>query len=190
MHLPTGIRTTQYSVNQCNLILSRNVGLDNSHYNWKEADITEYAFENLAFLRDDIHGLAFISGGGLHEISCPGDAANSMDITLMRCFSRTVGTDGEPDGELPGLLEWDYALLPLAGESNAELVRQKIVLSAATAVLPFLPVNSSRKKVLSHSLPKIVFILPVCLPATTACSFVPPTTPAKKAPAPLSFAAR
>lgn len=57
--------------------------------------------------------------------SCPGDAANSMDITLMRCFSRTVGTDGEPDGELPGLLEWDYALLPLAGESNAELVRQK-----------------------------------------------------------------
>lgn len=125
LHLPTGIRTTQYSVNQCNLILSRNVGLDNSHYNWKEADITEYAFENLAFLRDDTHGLAFISGGGLHEISCPGDATNSMDITLMRCFSRTVGTDGEPDGELPGLLEWDYALLPLAGESNAELVRQK-----------------------------------------------------------------
>lgn len=125
LHLPTHIDAGQYHVNQCNLIITRATGLDQRHYNWKEADISEYSFENLAFIRDETHGLAFISGGGLHEISCPKDESGSMDITLMRCFSKTVGTNGEPDGELPGLLEWDYALLPLAGETDAQLVRIK-----------------------------------------------------------------
>jgi alpha-mannosidase len=110
-------------------MISRKTGLDNSHYTWKETDITEQAFENMVFLRSDNqlspHGLLFLSKGGLHEVSCPGDKENSIDITLLRCFSKTVNTDGEPDGELQGIQVFEYALLPISNETDCELVLQK-----------------------------------------------------------------
>jgi len=125
LHLPTHVSAPVYHVNQCNLILERKTGLATDHYDWKEADITEYSFENMAFIKEESHGLLFLSGGGLHEISCPGDADNSMDITLLRCFGTTVDTNGEPDGQLLGKQEFSYALLPIAGESHKELVQIK-----------------------------------------------------------------
>lgn len=125
LHLPTGIPASEYYVNQCNLILKRKAGLDITHCDWKESDITEYPFENMAFIRGGGHGLLFLSGGGLHEISCPADAENSMDITLLRCFEKTVGTDGEPDGQLSGDQTFVYALAPISNETDAELVRAK-----------------------------------------------------------------
>lgn len=130
LHLPTGLAADHYQVNQCNLILSRRCGLDHSHVRWKEADITEYSFENMAFIRDKAQGLLFLSGGGLHEISCPADTENSMDITLLRCFRRTTGTDGERDGQLLGRQVFDYALMPISDESEGELVRLKDIFTA------------------------------------------------------------
>lgn len=118
LHLPTGLAADHYQVNQCNLILSRRCGLDHSRVRWKEADITEYSFENMAFIRDKAQGLLFLSGGGLHEISCPADTENSMDITLLRRFRRTTGTDGERDGQLLGRQVFDYALMPISDESE------------------------------------------------------------------------
>ena len=125
LHLPTGINSSTYYVNQCNLILSRPVGIDHSHYTWKEADISEYPFENTAFIKDETHGLLFLSKGGLHEISCPNDIQNSMDITLLRCFSKTTGTNGETDGQLHGIQTFEYALMPLGTENYGDIVRVK-----------------------------------------------------------------
>lgn len=129
LHLPTNVVTDSYHVNQCNLILSRKTGQDDSHYTWKEHDITEKQFENMVYIRTDDklipHGLMFLSRGGLHEVSCPGDKENSIDITLLRCFSKTVNTDGEPDGQLQGRQIFEYALLPISDESNRDLVLMK-----------------------------------------------------------------
>ncbi len=129
LHLPTNVSSDDYHVDQCNLILNRKAGLDTSHYTWKENDITEQSFEAMVFTRSedttDPHGLLFISKGGLHEVSCPGDRENSMDITLLRCFNKTVNTDGETDGQLPGTHTFEYALLPISTESDCELVRRK-----------------------------------------------------------------
>lgn len=125
LHLPTGLSSGHYHVNQCNLILTRRSGLDHSHVHWKEADITEYSFEDMAYIRDGESGLLFISGGGMHEISCPADTKNSMDITLLRCFGRTTGTNGETDGQLLGQQVFEYALMPISNETESELVRIK-----------------------------------------------------------------
>ena len=129
LHLPTKIDADTYYVNQCNLILNRPTGLDNSHYTWKEADITEYPFESMVYIRSknpsDPHGFLFLSQGGLHEVSCPGGEENSIDITLLRCFSKTVNTDGEPDGQLQSRQEFHYAIMPLSEETDCELVRIK-----------------------------------------------------------------
>lgn len=129
LRFPTNVVSDVYHVNQCNLILSRTTGLDHSHYNWKETDITEKQFESMAFIcSDDVatpHGLLFLSKGGLHEVSCPGDRENSMDITLLRCFNKTTKTNGEPDGQLQGKQVFDYALMPMFDEGIEELVRMK-----------------------------------------------------------------
>lgn len=129
LHLPTNVASSSYCVNQCNLMLRRPIGLDNSHYTWKETDITEQSFDNMVYIRSEDqatpHGLLFISKGGLHEVSCPRDKENSMDITLLRCFNKTVNTDGEPDGQLQGKQVFDYALLPFTNETDCELVLRK-----------------------------------------------------------------
>lgn len=130
LYLPTHTMSGEsYCVNQCNLILNRRTGIDHSHYKWKETDIMEYPFENLAFIRSEDrktpHGLMFLSKGGLHEVSCPGDQENSIDITLLRCFDKTVNTNGEPDGQLQGRQVFDYALLPISDETDSELIRRK-----------------------------------------------------------------
>ncbi|WP_312369657.1 glycosyl hydrolase-related protein [Lachnoclostridium sp.] len=125
LHLPTNVPSESYFVNQCNLIVRRQVGIDHSHYLWKEADISEYPFENMAFIRNHNNGLLFISKGGLHEVSCIGDKENSMDITMLRCFCKTVGTNGEVDGQLQGRQIFEYALLPISNETDSELVRIK-----------------------------------------------------------------
>ena len=129
LHLPTNVCSSMYRANQCNLILNRPTGLDTSHYTWKETDITEQPFESMVFIRSENesspHGLLFISKGGLHEVSCPGDKENSMDLTLLRCFSKTVNTDGEPNGQLQGRQVFDYALIPISNETDCELVLLK-----------------------------------------------------------------
>jgi hypothetical protein len=119
-----------YYVNQCNLILQRNTGLDINSYDWKETDIAERAFESMVFTREGEkkdRGLLFLSKGGLHEVSDFGGEHPCLNITLFRAFKTTVGTNGEPDGELQGDLEFDYAFAPIAGESDGELVRMKDV---------------------------------------------------------------
>ena len=84
----------------------------------------------MVYMRDGAGGLLFLSGGGLHEVSCPADADNSIDITLMRCFRRTTGTDGETGGQLSGHQVFEYALMPLSDETDGELVRIKDTFTA------------------------------------------------------------
>lgn len=115
----------EYFVNQCNLILKRKTGLDITAFDWKETDIPEHAFESMVFTREREGGLLFISKGGLHEVADSGSERPALGITLFRAFRNTVGTNGEPGGQLQGDLSFDYALMPIAKETDAELVRVK-----------------------------------------------------------------
>lgn len=125
LHLPINVPADYYQINQCNLVLQRPIAADTTHFDWKENDITEASFENMAWIQTAARGLLFISGGGLHEVSPSAADGGSLDITLLRCFQRTTGTNGEDDGQLLGSQTFSYALMPLSCETNAELVRIK-----------------------------------------------------------------
>ena len=124
LRLATGIRTKEYTVSQCSDLVSRPCGLYGQDYDWKEADIGERQFEDLVLKRGDKNGFAFFSKGGLHEVYCPAENGD-IDVTLMRCFSTTFLTDGEPDGQLQGTVRYDYALYPVNTESDADIFREK-----------------------------------------------------------------
>ena len=61
----------------------------------------------------------------MHETANCGGANPALNITLFRSFSKTVGTNGEKDGLLQGDLVFDYAIAPVAEETDAELIRIK-----------------------------------------------------------------
>jgi hypothetical protein len=128
-----GADRDRYTVNQAFCFIERPSGVEKGTGDWSESAKPEKQFESIVLRKGaDGGGLAFISGGGLHEVAAgDGDAAD-MQITLMRCFRRTYLTDGQPDGQLQGATEFKYRLMPLGAESLAELTRVKDSLTAGT----------------------------------------------------------
>ena len=91
---------------------------------WPEPEMVEKNFAGIIGKRDAAGGIAFLSRAGLHEAGFLEDENRSIAVTLLRAFRRTVQTDGETDGQLPGDREFDYALdLFPAERTFAELVR-------------------------------------------------------------------
>ncbi|MHB1485877.1 MAG: glycoside hydrolase family 38 N-terminal domain-containing protein [Saccharofermentanales bacterium] len=125
--LPTGIPEGHYCADQAFAMVERPVGFDESTGNWKEYDKREKAFGSMVWKRDaKNNGLAFISRYGLHECAALEDDPGTLNVTLFRSFSKTFLTNGEPDGQLQGNLEFSYRVLPInASDTFADLVRIK-----------------------------------------------------------------
>ena len=140
--LPTDIAGDTYQAGQAFTLVTRTVGANPSTQDWKEPAYGEHNFDGILVKRAaDGTGLAFISGGGLHEAAALDDERHSLLVTLFRSFGQTVGTDGQPDGQLQGPLSFRYRLLPLTAEdSAADLVRCRDALQTGvrqyTATLP------------------------------------------------------
>lgn len=123
--LPTGIREATWQAGQSFGVVERPVGRDPGTHDWKEVDKAEKAFAHIARkTRPDGSGFAFISAGGLHECAALAGGEGLLEITLLRAFSKTFLTDGEPDGQLQDVLEYEFLLAPTGPEDSfADLVR-------------------------------------------------------------------
>ncbi|WP_010258690.1 glycosyl hydrolase-related protein [Treponema primitia] len=122
----TGLNTPEYETDQAFAIVSRRAGVHRETNTWKEYDRGEHGFSNLVMRRDAKTGggLAFISKGGMHECAAHTDEEGALEITLFRSFGNTVFTNGESDGQLSGILHFNFALLPLnSGDSNGTIIK-------------------------------------------------------------------
>ena len=96
-------------------LVERAITVDPKTDSWQEAELAEKPFLHLQAVGDGQRGLAFISGGGLHEGGVADDQRRTMQVTLLRSFRATIATGGEPDGLETGTITWRYALMPYAG---------------------------------------------------------------------------
>jgi len=130
--LPTDVADARtYLAQQPYDVLERAIALDPETADWQEVEIAEKPFVAVQSVGAGKRGLAFISGGGLHEGGVADDARRTMQVTLLRSFRRTVGTSGEHDGLELGRLCYRYALKPFAGElPRAEAIRASQALQA------------------------------------------------------------
>ena len=133
LRIPTGIPGSFFT-SQAFAFLTRSPGRESGSesHDFREAEPLEKNFSGIAGKRDDAGGLAFLSSGGLHEIS--GTPEGDLLITLFRAFRRTVGTEGEIDGELLRELCFDCAYRFFLHETDADLHRAHLLLRAAPTV--------------------------------------------------------
>ncbi len=124
--VPTGI-TGKYFTGQSFVCLERSPGRESgcSSENYAEAEPMEKNFNGITGKRDAQGGIAFLSQYGLHEISGSKYDSGDLFVTLLRAFQRTVATNGENDGQLPGQLKYEYAYSLFDGRTGyAGLYRQ------------------------------------------------------------------
>lgn len=115
--IPTSIKNIpEYYTHTHFDIVERNIEIDKNTKNWQEVEILQKPFLDFIVASDKKRGLAFICGDGLHEGGLRDDKVRTMEITLLRSFSRTVGTLGESEGLEKGKIELNYILLPFSGK--------------------------------------------------------------------------
>ena len=129
LRLPSVVDGDTYEAAQAFGYVSRKCGEDTSTADWREYGWAERNMAGICAKRKGNRGLAFVSAYGLHE--CGVWENGDMDITLFRAFSKTVGTHGEPDGELLERLEFSYKIISFGEkDSFASLAREQDFLSA------------------------------------------------------------
>lgn len=82
---------------------------------WQEKINPEKAFTTFCGVQDKKGGFAVLSPFGLHEYEVTQTPERTLALTLFRSTFKTVGTSGEPDGELLGEMDFEYLLYPFAG---------------------------------------------------------------------------
>lgn len=116
LRLATGITGNTYYAGQSFAFVERETGRDMNTADWKEASSLEKNCNGMVVKRNGQGGLAFLSKHGLKECAVTEDG--TIDMTLLRCYRKTVQTNGEPDGQLIGIHEFEYALVPLTREDT------------------------------------------------------------------------
>ena len=122
--LPTGVNAPTYRASQAFYVAERQVEINPASLTWEEKEQTEKAMNGFAYKRQGSRGLAFVSGGGLHEIGAFPGEEGLLAVTLLRCFGTAVSGHVSVDGQMQG--EWNYrfGLLPLAQETDADIQRR------------------------------------------------------------------
>ncbi len=123
--IPTGVTEDRYFASEAFCVVERKVSLPKEREMWREACQHEKAMTYFAYKRQNDRGLAFISGGGLHEVGAFDDVDGTLTVTLMRCIGKAEPAQVSVDGQLLG--EWDYhfALMPLCkGDTDADMHRE------------------------------------------------------------------
>jgi len=128
---PSDVPAETYYADQPFVFVERPVEVNPESHAYMEMDPVERPHHTVFGIEDEQGGLAVLCPEGLHEHSVYDDDRRTLALTLYRSFARTVGTEGEPGGELLQNLEFEYALYPYAGEADrGKLVRMVAELQA------------------------------------------------------------
>jgi len=128
--MPTGVTAPTYHVSQAFCTVERPVATNPASLEWAERDLPEKSMTGFAYRREGDRGLAFISGGGLHEIGVFDNSEGLMAVTLLRCFRRSHPGAESYGGQQQGISKYHFGLLPMvAADTDAHLQRTQDILA-------------------------------------------------------------
>ncbi len=131
--IPTGVTAPTYHVSQAFCTVERPVATNPASLEWAERDLPEKSMTGFAYRREGNRGLAFVSGGGLHEIGVFDNEEGLMAVTLLRCFRRAHPGAESYDGQQQGISKYHFGLLPLVAEDTDACV-QRVQDALATGI--------------------------------------------------------
>lgn len=134
--IPTHTGGKYYFSSACFGFNKREIGLDVSKQDYQQPDMAEKTTSGIVFKQDekDGSGLAFVSGGGLHECAVYDDADSTIGITLLRSFMHVHRSDTNCDGQLLGTHQYRFAIAPMVKETTMGYLQ---TLSDRLAAEPF-----------------------------------------------------
>ncbi len=111
---PSGAKAKTWLSDQAFDVVQRNIALREDNHECFELEVDTKPQQSWSAVHDDRRGLAIISTG-LIESAVPDVEEKPLALTLFRSTRRTVATDGEPEGQIPGTMSFTYAIKPLSG---------------------------------------------------------------------------
>jgi len=112
---PSGTKAKTYLADTPFDVVERPIALRRDNHEYRELEVETRPQQSWTAVHDARHGLAVVADGGLLETAVRDLPGRPIALTLFRGFRRTVFTDGEPGGQMPGTLMFRYALVPLMG---------------------------------------------------------------------------
>jgi hypothetical protein len=98
-------------------VVERPIALRADNHLYRELEVETRPQQSWTAVYAGQRGLAVI-GAGLVEAAVRDLPDRPIALTLFRATRRTVFTDGEPNGQLPGTLVFRYWIAPLTGEPD------------------------------------------------------------------------
>jgi alpha-mannosidase/mannosylglycerate hydrolase len=112
--LPSGAQADTYLADTPFDVVERPIALRADNHLYRELEVETKPQQSWTAVHDAERGLAVISPGQL-ETAVRDLPERPIALTLMRSTRRTVMTDGEPGGQLPGTWRFKLAIVLLAG---------------------------------------------------------------------------
>jgi len=110
---PSGCRATTYLTDSAFDVIRRPIMLRKNNHEFRELEVETKPQQSWTAVYKESRGLAVITSG-LMESTVRDSVDRPIILTLFRGTRRTVGTNGEPGGQILGKLEFLYWLVPLA----------------------------------------------------------------------------
>lgn len=115
--LPSGAKAETYLTDSQFDVVERPIALRQDNHLYGELEVETRPQQSWTAVYDAQGGLAVISDG-LLESAVRDLPERPIALTLFRSTGRTVGTTGEPDGQMRGSLTFNYWIVPLQGEPD------------------------------------------------------------------------
>jgi hypothetical protein len=139
--LPSGAAADTYLADTPFDVVERPIQLRPDNHLYRELELETKPQQTWTAVFDEERGLAVVSDG-LLETAVRDLSDRPIALTLFRATGRTVGTDGEPDGQVQGVLGFRYWLVPLTGEPDrVEMCELGQVISSGLRVVQLRPAD-------------------------------------------------
>ncbi len=114
---PSGVKADTYLTDTAFDVVERPVALPKDNHEYRELNVETQPQQSWTAVHDAKSGLAVIADG-LLETAVRDLPERPIALTLFRATRRTVFTNGEPDGQMRGEMNFRYLVMPLAGKPN------------------------------------------------------------------------
>lgn len=118
---PSGAQAETYLADSPFDVVERPIALRADNHLYREPEIETKPQQSFTAVFDDYRGLAVVSSG-LMESAIMDVPERILALTLFRATRKTVGTLGEPGGQMQGELRFRYWLIPLHGPVDRALL--------------------------------------------------------------------